>query len=391
MRGCGRVSLCLRLLVIPFSNAAIEILFPVLLVCWLIGWKPFSIQRSPSEKQVFFALLAYLGVCTWSVAYSQYPHQSLSGLIGKTLEYALFFWIAADVAQHPKTSERGLKFLFAAAWLVIAYGLLQEWTIAHPVAHSMPLDPITHKPLNYVRMIGPYKNPNDLATFLMVAALIAFGMLSRRPRFKFDSTLLLGLAATGCLVWTKSLGALLGFAAGAAAILWTTRRKSVWIWAGILLVILVSGVIAYEPQIIQNIRLLDVGSQERRVMWHTAWRMILERPWTGLGLNTFMSNYQSYAPDYSLWPAYAHNCFLQIAAETGLLGLSTFLWFLFCLFRPLARRTSQAGWIGLTAALIAFLVQSVFDTNLYVLRQAVLFWTLAGVAFAQTVSDGRSS
>jgi hypothetical protein len=40
---------------------------------------------------------------------------------------------------------------------------------------------------------------------------------------------------------------------------------------------------------------------------------------------------------------------------------------------------------GMVAAGIAFLVQSAFDTNFYALRQAALFWTLAGVALGAAV------
>ena len=124
-------------------------------------------------------------------------------------------------------------------------------------------------------------------------------------------------------------------------------------------------------------------------MWQTAWRMIQARPIFGHGLNTFMANYMSYVAGPTQGPAYAHNCFLQITAETGVLGLAAFLWFLWTLFssgwQAIKNPSSQAEVFkpflaGVLAALIAFLVQSAFDTNLYSLRQAVLFWSLSGLA-----------
>ena len=131
-------------------------------------------------------------------------------------------------------------------------------------------------------------------------------------------------------------------------------------------------------------------------MWTTGWAMVQDHPILGLGLNTFMANYLTYVTGPNQGPAYAHNCFLQITAETGVIGLVSFLWFLLALFgcylSPFKNRRGPKElanpWLtGLTAALLAFLVQSMFDTNLYSLRQAALFWTLAGIEIC--VSSGR--
>jgi len=85
-------------------------------------------------------------------------------------------------------------------------------------------------------------------------------------------------------------------------------------------------------------------------------------------------------------PRYAHNCYLQVAAETGFVGLAAFLALLGMLFWHLIRRAMRSeaqlaillpGFIG---GLLAFVVQAGVDTNFYSLRQAALFWVLAGVA-----------
>lgn len=126
-------------------------------------------------------------------------------------------------------------------------------------------------------------------------------------------------------------------------------------------------------------------------MWSTGWAMFLDQPLLGHGINTFMSNFEAYAGG-SRSPAYAHNCYLQIGAETGLLGLGSFFFFLLCLGnvcrRALRREPGSLPprllelrpvLTGLAGGVLAFLVQSVFDTNFYALRQAVLFWSLAGM------------
>ena len=163
---------------------------------------------------------------------------------------------------------------------------------------------------------------------------------------------------------------------------------------GILLGTGLAFLFSRRNQLLDMLTFSDVGLMDRTVMWGTAWKMIEARPFCGQGLNTFMANFLDYAIGPNNGPAYAHNCFLQITAETGIPGLVTFLLFLGALFvtwRTALRKAptpeeaeDRAGLrvvlLGLAAGLLAFLVQSLFDTNLYSLRQATLFWSLAGLA-----------
>ena len=388
---------------IPFSVAAIEILFPILLLFWAAGWNvlgqrhsSLSVWRSKGSTRVFFPLLLYVTLCAWSVPLSSHPALSFEGLVFKTLEYALFFILASDVSAHPDVPRRSLWALKAAGWLVGLYAVLQEWAIFH-APYRQALDPIRGHRLNYIRMVGPYNNPNDLATFLMVASLILIaqiifnGTSQDRNRSRADEWVL-SVFLLGCLAWAQSRGALLGFSVGLAILLGLNRwHRRVWMGASAALVFTTLFLVFKRGNLIRLLTLSDVASIERRAMWHAAWGMIRQHPMVGVGLNAFMANYQAYALNPNEWPAYAHNCFLQIFAETGIFGLLAFLWFLWSLFALLVSTLHRAPnsfgrsarpWLaGLTAALAAFLVQSAFDTNLYSLRQATLFWTLSGLAF----------
>ena len=135
-------------------------------------------------------------------------------------------------------------------------------------------------------------------------------------------------------------------------------------------------------------------------MWQAAWGMIRARPLTGLGLNTFMANYLTFWVGGERQPRYAHNCYLQTWAETGLVGLLSFLWFLAAVFVRMVRAIAQmpegaarSTLLGLTAGLLGFVVQAALDTNFYTVRQAALFWVLAGTAVGLSVRtpDGAVS
>jgi len=134
----------------------------------------------------------------------------------------------------------------------------------------------------------------------------------------------------------------------------------------------------------------DLSSMDRFLIWKTGWKMFLDRPLFGHGLNTFMSVFEKYKPASYEWIVYAHNCFLQIAAETGIIGLLVFLWFCVSVsIRGISKFTGtsdkflKAAAIGAVACIITTLVNSFFDTNLYSLPLAVLFWSMCGLAVAR--------
>lgn len=384
--------LCLFFGALPFSKAAVEILFPLLLLGWWIGWhlpgrQPLKVQHSLPGRAVGFALLAYVGVCAWSVGVSTDPFLSTAGLIRKTFEYALLFFIVRDVALHPQVAPRSFRALLVSAWLVAIYAVVQQ---------LFGWDPIRGSALRYSRMVGPYENPNDLATFLLMICLPVIAQIMKEPRRSSIGLWSAGALFLGCMVWTLSRGALVGFWAGLLFLLVYSRNRRARVGS---ILIGLTGVVALslrKGQLLEMLTFSDVGLRERWTMWEAAWRMFQDRLFLGHGLNTFMANYLNFAGTPNNGPSYAHNCFLQIAAETGILGLFTFLFFLTLLFwlcRKALKGISGASaseavgekrdlrWLllGFLAAIGAFLVQSIFDTNLYSLRQAALFWSLAGL------------
>ncbi len=393
MQRIARGLLYSLLWVIPFSKAGIEILFPLLLVSWLIGWhwpgrkEPLLVKSVPNQA-ILFTLFAYLGVCIWSVSYSTYPFLSIQALVRKTAEYLLFFVIVMEIADHPTVAPRSLRALLGAAWLVGIYAVIQQ------VAGR---DPIRDRALVYSRMVGPYENPNDLATFLMVVGLVMLAHLLSRPKQTRISGWLGGLLILGCLAWTLSRGALIGLWAGLSLLLIYSRKRMVGIGLSVALAMSSAVLFFRKGQFFEMLAFSDAGLQERHVMWKVGWRMIQDRPFLGHGLNTFMANYLDYADVPNNGPAYAHNCLLQITAETGLLGLISFLLFLGSLFmvwnkalRKPAPPDLRLFLLGLVAGIAAFLVQSIFDTNLYALRQATLFWVLSGLAVGLSLQILRS-
>ena len=122
--------------------------------------------------------------------------------------------------------------------------------------------------------------------------------------------------------------------------------------------------------------------------------MIKENPFLGKGLGTFMDYYKKHKIPGDETIYYAHNCYLQIWAETGIFGLLSFLLFVGSVLcrRIKAIKVNSLPWqssvlLGLISAVFGFLVHSFFDTNLYSLQLAVLFWFMLGLAVSITHSS----
>ena len=125
--------------------------------------------------------------------------------------------------------------------------------------------------------------------------------------------------------------------------------------------------------------------QFRLNVWLEGIEMIKDRLFFGHGINTFMRIFQAYRENLHLGLTYAHNCYIQLAAETGIVGLLCFLWIIVKVFQQLLgnikhiiAQDQNCGVlaIGLLSGIFAFLVHSFFDTNFYSLQLSfyLCFW-----------------
>ena len=391
-------SLYLLLLLLPFSKAAVEITFVFLLAGWLIERLAPSTRRNTiwlqrPVRSVGLALIAYLLACALSIVVSSHRGLSLHAFFCKWLEYLLFFVIAADLMgrplAHPRAHSPAAKYAWAvlavSAFAVVIEAATQEW-FGRGLFRGRPMGPA----FNFVRMIGPYENPIDLATYLMVVTpiLLAYAKRSRgAPRVALWGVL---AAVIACLIRTQARSAWIGCALGLLVMMFLDASMRRYGLIALASLVIAGGVLyTHERGVLKALMPSEIGMSDRRVMWQAAIDMIQDRPVLGHGLNTFMANYLDYWVGGERQPRYAHNCYLQVAAETGLVGLACFLWLLGVLYAQLLRSPPGAAsstvlW-GLLGGLLAFCVQAALDTNFYSLRQAALFWVLAGLALGLSV------
>lgn len=140
--------------------------------------------------------------------------------------------------------------------------------------------------------------------------------------------------------------------------------------------------------------------QWRLDIWSDALRMIGERPFFGHGPNTFMDLFLYYQDGFAKQrPTYAHNCALQIAVETGILGLICFTWILIASFKSVELTIRKLSIVqskeklvlaGLLSASLIFLIHSFFDTNFYSTKLFSAFWALMGIMHSFRINVSSS-
>ena len=138
---------------------------------------------------------------------------------------------------------------------------------------------------------------------------------------------------------------------------------------------------------------LSEGGSGRLHFWQNAIAIIERYPLWGSGLNTYTRMLERYS--LSLW--YAHNCYLQWAAETGVVGLVSFLWMLYVFFSKgltSLKVTQDTVWNkailqGVLAGLSGFLVESFLDNALYMVQLGILFWVMLALAMVLVQLNSR--
>ncbi|MCB0001044.1 MAG: O-antigen ligase family protein [Anaerolineae bacterium] len=266
----------------------------------------------------------------------------------------------------------------------------------------------------FLRAYGTFRQPNPFAGYLGLAAPLAASLAiwawtasraSRRPQSRLIIDVAprrwqqaaLPLAALiiclGVLVsWSR--GAWLGLAAALVVVLLAHARRAapVLILAAVAVaaVVVVFGLADLLPPSI-TARIGDLGSYlgivdvtraevtdasfsvvERLAHWQAAINMWTDHPWLGVGPGNYAVAYEAYRlPRWQDALGHAHNVYLNVAGESGLLGLLSYLvlWFA-SIWQALRGTASNKRFVaavgaGVLGSLVHATIHNVFD-NLWV-------------------------
>jgi O-antigen ligase len=242
-----------------------------------------------------------------------------------------------------------------------------------------------------VRAFGTFECTVAFSAYL--GLLIPFSLWLLKTERK-HSVFIIPLLGALFLSMTRSALAGLLVAAVAVVVLLKKRIAPVWlssrriIIGGAVFAVIVSALLSLNPRMQ---RILQLRCQpyshdiSRAQLWHNASTIFLASPVTGTGLANYDHGLRKYVgPDAPRVPA--HNQYLQIAAETGLLGLVPYLMILLIgldmsvyVLRTSFDRDTMLLAAGFCCSWIWFIVQSFFSTYLFGDKYSMMFWAMQGM------------
>ena len=133
---------------------------------------------------------------------------------------------------------------------------------------------------------------------------------------------------------------------------------------------------------------------ERMAHWWAAIGMFSDLPWSGVGIGNYPVAYAQYAPSRWRDPlGHAHNYYLNLAAETGVVGVSAYLFLFVACFAQAWRviKRTRGYWravaLGVLGVLVHLSVHNLFD-NLYVHSMNIQLALLLGLLSVAAGSKG---
>ncbi len=364
---------------------------------------------------------AVLGILTLLlVIFSRHAHPLAGGWRSPTVWFLATFALAALTAvwsQQHYASVRNLTYLFIGFTTFIAAREIPgpyvpnvlRWVFVGG-AGSAAWALVSQFTEGADRAGGLLGNANALGAFLALVLPVGVAVaLGSSRRWRIVSWFGVGVIAVALLrtySYTAWFG--LGLAAIIGIVIAGRRvvnvRRVVWS-LGILLVLL-GGVVGLRSVQLKSfqagIRLDQVISGEHfrssfSQRWHfaqSAVDMLIDRPFTGVGLGAYQISYPRYARTLFEQPRYTHNAYLEIAAEAGGLVALAFVGGFIILAMRVAERfrdlnADQRHLAWLSVAIGGSAIAAAVDFGWHFPAVWVAFFILAGLLAGPTTAPNR--
>jgi O-antigen ligase len=189
-------------------------------------------------------------------------------------------------------------------------------------------------------------DPNYFTLSALLCLPLAFALIQeRRPRWlrPFAATCLILMILAVTLA--ASRGGFLGLMAAFLFVLWRSRQRArnFIVLACLIVPLSILSPISPLARLLSPTYSDAEAADTRFVLWGAGLRMFQENWLTGIGVGNFKSMAPAYQePGKRTVQAIAHNTYIQLAAEQGVVGLLLFLGVLTAGFRSLERTAAQA-------------------------------------------------
>lgn len=381
-----------------FSNSALQLPLLGLAVIGLIQLLPLR-DRGISSDLVNMPVSAALTLDPFATKF----------FVIQVAIYSLFFAAALTFINHRYRLRKVVLFIIIFVAVVAFFGILQKLANLDSI-YGLRLTPQSIP-------FGPFVNQHHFAALMEMASGLTLGLLFGKATGKANRPLLIiaGILMGIAIIFTGSRGGLISFIVVVGIVIAInffsgetkvktpekdgahfiySRPKLMMLAAGSALIVFIFVVVFLlggEQSVIRGVGLQTGGidfTTGRTHFWAIALRIFWDHPILGAGLDAFGNAF----PPYDSWAGIfrveqAHNDYLQILADAGIVGFLCVAAFIFLFFKKsvsvirgsadVFRRNTA---VGALAGCCGILVHSFFDFPLRTPANAFFFLTLVTLA-----------
>jgi O-antigen ligase len=377
----------------PWGQAILEIGAATLFILWGV----LVIRRRQLEihwNWLYFPMLGLGAIAIVQCVFglSVYPYLTKIELL-KWASFSLLFFLTSESFQTENHVSQLVWFLLSFGFVVSLFAIVQHFTFNGKLYWLVSL-PSGAAPF------GPFVNCNHFAGFVELTVPLGLARLLFRScrREQMPLLLLFTIVPIGALLLSASRGGIIGLVLELALLAFLSRAHQVNAkqLLGSTAIALLAGTFLVwlgVSKAVQRFEQLTHGglARELRVsLYEDTWRIFLEHPLAGTGLGTLVAVYPRYASFYNGRTVdHAHNDYLELLSDTGILGGVCGLSFIGLLFwRGMAGLQFAGGHFaramiaGSLAACSGLLLHSLVDFNLHIPSNILIFLLLSCIATA---------
>ncbi len=385
-----------------------RILVPVLFLVWLF--------ISLAQKKIWIVnraetwlILSFLFLSLFSVPVGLDMEKGLRKILYLFSVFPVYF-VAADLLRDKSFQMKIIRIVWISGFLAAAIGIIQfvmpfligldpvlkTWKSAAPLFLGSSFgELVTANPSwlvnisgnTWMRAFGFFPDPHMFSFFVSLCFFIGLGYFVWERNWKwkiFSGSAIIFMFSA--VAFSFSRGAYLGMIAGGLSFLLiflarTVSLKKIIIAGGILVIlafVFFRGTIQNRLASVFNLR--EGSNMERIKNWWQAAEVMRDHPFAGIGLGNYSSYVDPSASERT--SIYAHNLFLDIAAETGILNGVLFLALVIVGARRGVRKNNFLG-LGIASGLIYFFIHGIFDTPLWSPQVMVIFLVILALGVSR--------
>lgn len=363
------------------------LLFIMFLYQYLYGKTTITVSR---PVLVLLSVYLFINILSWYLI--PIPHRYAAQLtLAAFVTYIVLCFLTAHYLNKNIYRDRAVIAWIGATVIVALIGMYHYYT--------------------GFRVISTLGNENFLASHLTLTIPVTLGFFWRYWRQKssfIKQTFLLGLGLGILLLFftvlyqTHSRGSWLGLSLALSIFAVFAGIKPGRRFIAAALIVITAGIISITPWGVQ-FAANQLRGGVRLPIWESTIFMITQKPWLGWGKGAFFIFYPQFRVTY-YWLArtptdlttHAHNEYLQIFAETGIIGLVAFLILIYLVLKIAIRKINEINnpdqrylLIGLMTGLLGLLIHNIVCNNLQMPSSSIFMWLTIGLIIGEANKNGK--